>query len=237
MAAAALGVRDLAAVCGEPYSQWVIEDDFPAGRPAWERAGAVLTDDAAAVGTAQAAYPQRGALGDRLPRRGRRLRDDRRRAVRVPGLQAAMRRFIAEDIAATPRPAGRASTVVEYGEQVLHRFANPAIGHRTVQVAMDGSQKLPQRVLHTILDRRAAGGVPRWATLVVAAWMRFVQGSADDGRTLPLDDPLADDDPGPAGRGAVHRRRRGRRAARAGHRVRPGPGRRRDGPCAARASG
>jgi len=58
-------------------------------------------------------------------------------------------------------------------------------------VAMDGSQKLPQRVLDTLLARRAAGGVPRWGALVVAAWMRFVQGVADDGRALPLDDPLA----------------------------------------------
>jgi fructuronate reductase len=82
-------------------------------------------------------------------------------------------------------------TTVAYGEQVLDRFANPAIDYRTVQVAMDGSQKLPQRVLHTILDRRAAGASPRWGALVVAAWMRFVQGLTDDGRPLPLNDPLA----------------------------------------------
>jgi fructuronate reductase len=65
------------------------------------------------------------------------------------------------------------------------------MGHRTVQVAMDGSQKLPQRVLHTILDRRAAGATPRWAIMVVAAWMRFTGGADDNGRPLPLDDPLA----------------------------------------------
>jgi fructuronate reductase len=75
---------------------------------------------------------------------------------------------------------------------VLARFANPVIRHRTIQVAMDGSQKLPQRVLHAIADLRAAGARPRWAALVVAAWMRFAQGRADDGTPLPLDDPLAD---------------------------------------------
>jgi fructuronate reductase len=84
-------------------------------------------------------------------------------------------------------------SVVSYGESVLTRFSNAAMGHRTLQVAMDGSQKLPQRVLHTVLDRRSAGGVPRWGALMVAAWMRFVQGVADDGRSLPLDDPLAAD--------------------------------------------
>src|SRR4051794_33250265 len=110
--------------------------------------------------------------------------------MEIPGMRPVMRRFIAEDIAPGLTPPDGVS-VVEYGDEVLHRFANPAIGHRTVQVAMDGSQKLPQRVLHTILARREAGAVPRWGILVVAAWMRFVRGTADDGRPLPLDDPLA----------------------------------------------
>ncbi|GAB3936529.1 hypothetical protein GCM10027614_13180 [Micromonospora vulcania] len=81
--------------------------------------------------------------------------------------------------------------MVDYGEQVLARFGNPAIRYRTLQVATDGSQKLPQRVLHTIVDLRAAGRSARWAALVVAAWLRFTLGYADDGRPLPLQDPLA----------------------------------------------
>ncbi|HEX8628475.1 MAG TPA: mannitol dehydrogenase family protein, partial [Catenuloplanes sp.] len=97
---------------------------------------------------------------------------------------------IAEDVAnSIAAPPG--VTVVDYGDSVLRRFANPAIHHRTIQVAMDGSQKLPQRVLHTIADRRTRGAEPRWAALVVAAWMRFAQGRADDGAELPLNDPLA----------------------------------------------
>ena len=101
-----------------------------------------------------------------------------------------LRRFIAEDIAPSLVPPDGVDTG-EYGAEVLERFANPAIGHLTTQVAMDGSQKLPQRVLHTIRDRREAGALPRWGVLVVAAWMRFVRGYGDDGRQLPLDDPLA----------------------------------------------
>ena len=57
---------------------------------------------------------------------------------------------------------------------------------------MDGSQKLPQRLLHTVRERRAAGAVPTYAALAVAAWMRFVQGVADNGAALALDDPLAE---------------------------------------------
>src|SRR5690606_24427118 len=108
-------------------------------------------------------------------------------ALGIPHLTDVLRRLITEDVAEsfTP-PAG--VRVPEYGDEVLGRFANPVIRHRTIQVAMDGSQKLPQRVLHTIADLRAAGRRPRWSALVVAAWMRFVQGRADDGAELPLDD-------------------------------------------------
>ena len=81
----------------------------------------------------------------------------------------------------------------EYGESILTRFANPNLGHTTLQVAMDGSQKLPVRVLGTVADRLAAGEVPRHAALLVAAWMVFVfRGHDVNGRPLPLDDPLAE---------------------------------------------
>jgi fructuronate reductase len=189
LAAAALGVRDGAAVCAEPYRQWVVEDDFPGGRPAWERAGAVLAADVEpyerlklrALNGVHSALAYLGALAGR---------ETIAEALQIPGLRDVLRRMVAEDIAPSLEPPAGVS-VVAYGDSVLDRFANPVIAHRTVQVAMDGSQKLPQRVLHTMLDRRAAGGAPRWTALVVAAWMRFVQGVADDGRPLPLDDPLA----------------------------------------------
>jgi fructuronate reductase len=189
-AASALGALDLAAVCGEPYSQWVIEDSFPAGRPAWELAGAVMTDDAQpwerlklrTLNGVHSAIAYLGAVAGCSTIAS---------ALSLPGMSSVMLHFVAEDIAPTLSPPPGV-TVIEYGDSVLTRFANPAMGHRTLQVAMDGSQKLPQRVLHTLLDRRAAGGVPRWGALVVAAWMRFVQGTADDGRPLPLNDPLAE---------------------------------------------
>jgi fructuronate reductase len=186
----ALGVRDLAAVSAEPYRQWVIEDDFPAGRPAWEKAGAVLTGDAQpwerlklrTLNGVHSGVAYLGALAGEETIAG---------AVELPGLRTVMRRFVAEDVAPglTP-PAG--VDVVAYGDECIERFANAAIGHRTVQVAMDGSQKLPQRVLDTVAARRAAGAMPRWGALIIAAWIRYAQGVADDGRPLPLDDPLAD---------------------------------------------
>jgi fructuronate reductase len=114
------------------------------------------------------------------------------RALALPGLPAVLERFVAEDVAPSLVPPDGQS-VAAYGVSVLDRFANPAIGHRTRQVAMDGSQKLPQRILHTMAARREAGASPRWAALVVAAWMRYVCGYDDAGRSLSLDDPLAED--------------------------------------------
>lgn len=186
-----LGVTDLAAVAAEPYRQWVIEDDFPAGRPAWEKAGAVLTDEVGAwerlklrtLNGVHSALAYLGALAGRATIA---------EALAMPGMRSLLTDLIAEDIAPSFDPPDAVS-VRGYGESVLDRFANPALGHRTLQVAMDGTQKLPQRILETIADRRAAGATPRLGVLVVAAWMRFVRGRADDGRALPLDDPLADE--------------------------------------------
>jgi fructuronate reductase len=186
----ALGLTDLVPVAAEPFSQWVIEDEFPGGRPAWECAGAVLTTDAEpwerlklrSLNGVHSALAYLGALAGIGPI------DE---VLRLRGIDAFLDRLIGADIAPTLTPPP-GETVERYGATVRERFANPALGYRTLQVAMDGSQKLPQRLLGTIVDRRAAGARPAWACLVLAAWMRFVRGYADDGTALPLDDPLAD---------------------------------------------
>jgi fructuronate reductase len=82
--------------------------------------------------------------------------------------------------------------LASYKEALMARFADPALRHRTVQIAMDGSQKLPYRLLRTISSRLTAGYEPRLACLAVAGWMRFVAaGQSDHGAVLPLDDPMA----------------------------------------------
>jgi fructuronate reductase len=181
---------DLAAVDAEPYRQWVIEDDFPGGRPEWGAAGAVLTDDVTSwerlklrvLNGVHSTLAYLGALA------GHRTIAE---ALVMPGMAEFLTRLISDDIAPTLVPPPGVSPT-DYGASVLQRFANPAIEHRTLQVAMDGSQKLPQRLLHTIIERRAAGEMPTYAALAVASWIRFVGGVADNGQALPLDDPLAD---------------------------------------------
>ena len=185
-----LGVRDLGAVVTEPFSQWVIEDTFAAGRPAWDKAGAIFTDDVAPyesmklrlLNGAHSMLAYLGALA------GFELVADA-----IGPLGGAIGRLMDEDV--TPTLAvPRGFDLVAYKASLLDRFANPALRHRTTQIAMDGSQKLPQRLLGTVRDRLAAGAEPRWAALAVAAWMRYVWAGAPDGggAPLPLDDPLRD---------------------------------------------
>jgi fructuronate reductase len=189
-AAALLGVRDLGVVVAEPFTQWVIEDSFAGPRPAWEQAGAQLVPDVAPYEKAKlrmlnGAHSALAYLG------GLAGYEFIAEALGDEALAACASRLMTEDAAPTlDPPAGL--DLDDYAGQVLRRFGNAALRHRCAQVAMDGSQKLPQRLLGTVADRLAAGGTPVWAALAVAAWMRHVwAGRADDGRPFPVDDPLA----------------------------------------------
>ena len=183
-AARLLGLADAGTVVAEPFRQWVIEDSFAAGRPAWQDAGAILTDDVTAyevlklrlLNGAHSTLAYLGALAGH---------EFIWQAVADPSLAAVTRRLMADDAAPTVAPPDGVD-VDRYRDQVLARFANPALGHRTTQVAMDGSQKLPQRLLDTARDRLAAGAEPVWVCLAVAAWMRYVVTQGAD-----LDDPMA----------------------------------------------
>jgi fructuronate reductase len=190
--AAALGARDEGAVITESFTQWVVEDAFAAGRPAWERAGAIMTGDVRPyeqiklrlLNGAHSALAYLAVLaGDELVSDA--VRPDR-------PFRALLQRLMAVDVAPTLEvPDG--FDLSAYQDELLDRFANPALRHRTIQIAMDGSQKLPMRLLGTIRDRRRAGAEPVVASLGVAAWMRFVSvRRSEAGRALTVDDPLAD---------------------------------------------
>jgi fructuronate reductase len=189
--AALLGVRDLAAVVAEPFTQWVIEDSFAGPRPAWERAGAQLVPDVEPYekvklrmlnGTHSAVAYLGGLAGHEFIAG----------AVADDVLAGYAQRLMTTDIAPT-LTAPPDMDLGEYAAQVLRRFGNTALRYRCAQVAMDGSQKLPYRLRDTIADRLAAGATPVRATLAFAAWMRHVWTQrADDGRPFPVDDPMAD---------------------------------------------
>jgi fructuronate reductase len=189
-AAGLLGVRDEALVVAEPFSQWVIEDDFAGPRPDWDKAGAVLTDDVAPWEQAKlrmlnATHSMLAYLG------GLRGYETIAEAVRDEELAGLAQELMARDVVPTLTPP-EGLDLTAYGVSVLERFANPALKHRTAQVAMDGSVKLPVRLLGTVRDRLASGAEPRLASLAVGGWMVYVATGRDvNGRELPLDDPAA----------------------------------------------
>ena len=98
---------------------------------------------------------------------------------------------MAEEIAPTLMLSGNVD-LATYQQAVLERYRNPALRHSLSQIAMDGSQKLPQRLFDTILDNVASGrDFPRLA-LAVAAWMRYVTGIDEQGKAIDVRDPLAE---------------------------------------------
>jgi fructuronate reductase len=186
--AEAIGVEDRAMVKTEPFSQWVVQDWFAGERPDLAAHGVQLT---AAVAPWEEAKL--------------RLLNGAHSGIAYLGGLAGIEfvhQFVAE-------PAGRAFVealwdeaaetltpppeldVTAYRAELMARFANSALNHRTRQIAMDGSQKLPQRLLSGILQRLERGQDADVMTLAVAAWMRWQSGRDDAGQTYVVDDPLA----------------------------------------------
>ncbi|WP_333832482.1 mannitol dehydrogenase family protein [Rubrimonas sp.] len=189
--AALTGRADAAPVVHEPFRQWVVEDDFVDGaRPDFAAAGVELVADVTAhehmklrmLNGAHSALAYLGFLA------GRETVAD---AVADPALARFARRLWAEEIipCVAPPPGVRLDA---YAAALFARFANPAIRHLTWQIAMDGSQKLPQRILDTVAANLAAGRpFPRLA-LALAAWSLYVRGVDLAGAPIDVRDPMAD---------------------------------------------
>nr|WP_140231451.1 mannitol dehydrogenase family protein [Sphingomonas japonica] len=185
--AAAIGQEDAWPVQRERFMQWVIEDDFAGERPPLEAAGVTFANDvrpfeAAKLRLVNGAHSSLAYLGLLL---GHATVAD---AMADPRLAAFVERLMREDIAPSlETPAGLSLT--DYITSILARFGNPAIEHQLSQIACDGSQKLPYRLLDAVRDARAAGRPTARLAVPVAAWLRFVERAGrGDG---PLIDPLA----------------------------------------------
>jgi fructuronate reductase len=114
-----------------------------------------------------------------------------------PLLATLVERQMAEEIVPTlAHPPG--IDLAGYCGDLMTRFRNRALPHRTRQIAMDGSQKLPQRLLGTVRDRLAAGAPAEHLPLAVAGWIRYASGRDEKGGVIEVQDPLA-----PAFRGIV----------------------------------
>jgi fructuronate reductase len=185
----ALGLRDAVPVPCEPFRQWVVEDHFPTGRPAWTRVGVQLVDDVLPFELAKLRMlnATHSTLAYLSLLAGFKTIDE---AIAHPPLRALIRTMMTQEIAPT-LDMPTSFDLLAYRDALLARYANPALKHRTAQIAMDGSQKIPPRLLTTIEARLNAGQTIERLALAVAAWFVFLRGHADDGTRYDISDPLA----------------------------------------------
>ncbi|WP_085585587.1 mannitol dehydrogenase family protein [Thalassospira mesophila] len=180
------GHEDACAVETEPFSQWVIEDDFPTGRPAWEQAGVLMVDDVrpfehmklrmlngshsliAYLGQLAGFKYVRDVMGD----------DDCAKLVHAH-MRAAAQTLV---------PVA-ALDFASYADDLVARFQNPAIAHETRQIAMDGTEKLPQRLLHPAQDALNDGKDIGTYAIAVAFWMAYVHKIVAQGKGSDISDP------------------------------------------------
>jgi fructuronate reductase len=187
---AALGVTDAWPVVTEPFAQWVIEDRFPTGRPAFEAAGAELVADVAPY--EQMKLRLLNGAHSSLSYLGYLAGYERVSDVMA---DASYARFVAAlmDEAIPTLRVPPSMDLAGYKAALLDRFRNPALKHRCWQICMDGSQKLPQRLLGTIRENLKSGRPFGRLALGVAGWMRYVTGIDEKGQAIDVRDPLAAD--------------------------------------------
>ncbi|OYU30791.1 MAG: mannitol dehydrogenase [Comamonadaceae bacterium PBBC2] len=184
----ALGCEDAWPVVCESFFDWAIEDHFVAGRPDWSLGGARFVDDAEPwerlklrmVNGVHSSIAYLGVLA------GWAFVDV---AVRNPALRRHIEALMQDEIEPT-LPALPGLDLATYRAQLLARFANTALHHRTLQIAMDGSQKLPQRLLSTVRERLQSGLPIRRLAVGVAAWLHYLGGMDEQGAPFAVEDPL-----------------------------------------------
>ncbi|WP_058909976.1 mannitol dehydrogenase family protein [Entomohabitans teleogrylli] len=183
------GVRDPAGVACEPFRQWVIEDNFVAGRPAWEKAGAELVQDVLPfeemkLRMLNGSHSFLAYLGYLA---GYQHIND---CMEDENYRLAAHALMLDEQAPTLKVQG--VDLARYAAQLIERYCNPALRHRTWQIAMDGSQKLPQRMLDSIRWHLAHQHSFDLLALGVAGWMRYVGGVDEQGEKIDISDPLVD---------------------------------------------
>ncbi|HEX2555620.1 MAG TPA: mannitol dehydrogenase family protein [Microvirga sp.] len=181
------GIADAWPVFCEAFRQWVVEDRFPAGRPALEEAGVQFVADVAPFehmkirilngGHAAIAYP--AALLDIHF-----VHD----AMADPQVRGFLDRLEREEILPTVPPVP-GTRLEDYRALIVRRFANPQIGDTIPRLCADGSNRQPKFILPAVADRLRQGAPVEGLALVGALWCRYCAGTTDSGAPVAADDP------------------------------------------------
>jgi fructuronate reductase len=183
----ALGVVDAAPVPTEPFSEWVIQGRFPAGRPAWDAAGARIVDDVAPFERRKLALlnGSHSLLAYAATILGHETVAD---AIGDPRCRTWVEQWWDEACAHIPLPAAE---LADYRGALLERYRNPNIRHALAQIASDGSLKIAVRILPTLKAELAEGRVPPGAVRAIAAWVQHLRGLGAPVRDVRSDEVLA----------------------------------------------
>ena len=184
------GIDDAWPVFCENFKQWVLEDNFPAGRPALEKVGVQFVPDVAPYehmkirilngGHATIAYPA-GLLDIHFVHE----------AMEHPLVAAFLRKVETEEIIPVVPPVPN-TDLNDYLALCEKRFANPKIGDTIRRLALDGSNRQPKFIIPTALDRVNANGMVTGLALVSALWCRYCYGTTDSGAIIEPNDPSWD---------------------------------------------
>ncbi|MHA6730556.1 mannitol dehydrogenase family protein [Devosia sp. A369] len=181
------GIDDNWPVFCESFKQWVLEDNFPAGRPALERVGVQFVADVAPYehmkirilngGHATIAYPA-GLLDIHFVHE----------AMQHPLVAAFLAKVERDEIIPVVPPVPD-TDLNEYFALCQRRFANPKIGDTIRRLALDGSNRQPKFIIPSALDRVTAGESVTGLALVSALWCRYCYGTTDSGAVIEANDP------------------------------------------------
>jgi len=183
-------LKDSAPVVCESFFQWVIEDNFPLGRPAFENVpGVILTRDVTPyedmkLRLLNAGHSQLGYLGHLA---GYSLIDE---VARDTDFRQLLTQFWSREVIPFLTPVSGIS-FPEYCDTLIERFANPNLGDQTLRICLDGSSKIPVFLLPSVRAGLRSGASIDFGALCVAAWIRFCSGVGENGEVIPLEDPLS----------------------------------------------
>jgi len=180
------GLDDSWPVFCEAFRQWVLEDKFPAGRPALEKVGVTFTSDVAPYELMKIRILNGGHAAIGYPAA---LLDIHfvHEAMAHPLVRDFLRKLTQEEIISTVPPPPQ-TDLEQYRELIARRFANPKIGDTVSRLCLDGSNRQPKFILPTVVDRLKAGRDVRGLALVSALWCRYCHGETESGRRIAPND-------------------------------------------------
>lgn len=184
---AAAGIDDAWPVTCEPFTQWVLEDDFPAGRPPWEEVGVQMVDDVVPYELMKLRLLNASHQG--LAHWGRLLGIAyAHEAASDPDIATWVRAYLEREALPRLRPVPGID-LGEYVDTLFARFTNEAIADTLARLAQDASNRMPKFVLPTVRENLAEGGPVRLGAAMVAAWALGGEGVDERGEPIVVDDP------------------------------------------------